>query len=72
MWQDDRILALDTEGTLRLVRATPERFELLDEREVARTSTWGHLAVQGDGVFVRELEAISAFRWNLGDAARVH
>ena len=63
VWQGDRILAMSTDGSLRLVRATPDRFELLDEREVAQTSVWGHVAVSGDGVFVRELEAISAFQW---------
>ena len=25
--------------------------------------TWGHLAISGDELFVRELEAISAYRW---------
>lgn len=69
VWQGDRILALDSEGTLRLVHANPEAFELIDEREIAQTSTWGHIAVSGEGLFVRELEAISAFRWN-GSAAQ--
>jgi outer membrane protein assembly factor BamB len=35
-WQGDRILAMSADGSLRLVRATPERFELLDEREAGR------------------------------------
>jgi len=63
VYQGDRMLTLDSEGTLRLIRASPERFDLIDELEVAKQTTWGHLAVSGDGVFVRELEAISAFRW---------
>ncbi len=64
VYQGDRILALDDEGTLRLVRARSDQFELIDEREVAQTSTWGHLAVSGNELFVRELEAISALRWS--------
>jgi outer membrane protein assembly factor BamB len=64
VFQGDRILALDSEGTLRLVRANAERFELIDEREVAQSSTWGHIAVSGDHLFVREMEAVSTFRWS--------
>ncbi len=54
---------MDGEGTLYLFAANPERFELLDKREVAQTSTWGHLAVCGDELFVRELEAVVSLRW---------
>ncbi len=35
VWRQDRILALNGEGTLYLFAANPERFELLDEHEVA-------------------------------------
>ncbi len=62
-WQDDQILGLNEAGELFLVRATPESFQLQDRREVAQASTWGHVAVAGEQVFVRELEAIVAFRW---------
>ncbi len=54
---------MDGEGTLYLFAANPERFELLDELEVAQASTWGHLAVSGDELFVRELEAVVSLRW---------
>ena len=60
VWRDDRILALDSDGALYLVDATPQRFELLDGLQVADEETWGHLAVSGDDIFVRGLEAISA------------
>ena len=63
VWRDDRILALDSDGALYLVGATPERFDLLDGLQVADEETWGHLAVSGEDIFVRELEAISAWRW---------
>ena len=61
--QADRILALDQEGELLLLKANPETFELLDRRKVSDEETWAHLAVSGDELFVRELNALSAFQW---------
>ncbi len=61
--QHDRILALDQRGELMLIHATPEKFDLLDSRKVSEQETWGHLAVSGDQVFVRELKGVSAYRW---------
>lgn len=58
----EKILALDQTGKLILFRANPEQFELLGERKVSEDS-WAHLAIQGNQVFVRELDAITAFRW---------
>ena len=60
--QDDKIFALDEDGMLYLLRANPERLEILDSREVASQPSWGHLAVSGDQLFVRELGALRAFR----------
>jgi len=61
--QADKILVLDQTGTLYLIRANPDAFEMLDSRKVSEQETWGHLAVGGDQIFVRELQGISAFRW---------
>ncbi|MDH3583662.1 MAG: PQQ-like beta-propeller repeat protein [Phycisphaerae bacterium] len=61
--RDDRILALDQDGTLLLIRADPERFELIDERELSKEETWAHLAVAGRQVFVRELRALAVYQW---------
>lgn len=61
--QDDKLLALDETGKLRLVHATPERFDLVDELEVSERECWAHLAVCDDQVFVRDLGAIRVFRW---------
>ncbi len=61
--QGDRILALNEQGMLLLIRATPEKFELLDSRKVAEADTWAHLAIVGEELYIRELEALSAFRW---------
>ena len=58
----DRILALDERGELLLIRANPEKFDLLDRRKIA-DDTWAHLAVCGQEVFVRELQAMTALEW---------
>ena len=62
--QGDRILALDQRGLLILFRANKEKFELLDQRELADTDTWAHLGAAGDQLFVRELKALAVFRWS--------
>ncbi len=59
----DRILALDERGELLLIRANPEKFDLIDRREISSKPTWAHVAVAGGQVFVRELEAIAVFNW---------
>lgn len=61
--QKDLILALDQRGKLLLLKANPTEFELLGERDVSDQESWGHLAVCGDEIFVRELNAMSVFRW---------
>jgi outer membrane protein assembly factor BamB len=61
--QDDRILALDETGEVRLIKATPEQFELLGEAKVAAEESWAHLAIDGQELYVRDLEGLSAYRW---------
>jgi outer membrane protein assembly factor BamB len=59
----DRILALDQRGILYLIRANPEKFDLLDQRRVSDAETWAHLAICGDEVYIRELNALAVYRW---------
>ena len=59
----DRILALDQKGVLYLVRATPDKFDLLDQRKVLDAETWAHVAVCGDEVFVRDHKGLTTYRW---------
>ena len=59
----DRILALDERGELMLVRANPEKFDLMDKRKVSGAESWAHLAVAGDQLFIRDLAALSAWDW---------
>lgn len=65
--QGDKILALDEGGELLLLRASPDRLELLDARQIANQPTWAHLAVSGDDVLVRELNAVAAYRWSASE-----
>lgn len=58
----ERILALDERGILFLIRANPEKFEVVAERKIA-DDTWAHLAIAGNQLFVRELRAIAAYDW---------
>ncbi len=61
--QGDRILALDQRGVLYLLRANPKQFELLDKRRLGGSESWAHLAVSGQELFVRELNALAVYRW---------
>ena len=58
----DRILALDERGELYLIRAHPEKFELLDSRQLGAQETWAHLAVAGNSVVVRALRSVIHFQ----------
>jgi outer membrane protein assembly factor BamB len=57
------ILALDETGILRLIRATPDSFELIGEARVADEESWAHLAVEGSEFYVRDLKGLTAYRW---------
>ncbi len=59
----EMILALDERGELLLIRANPEKFELIDSRKISEEPAWAHLAVCGEALFIRELNALSALRW---------
>lgn len=66
--QKDLILALDQTGKLLLLKANPKEFEHLDERKVSDEETWAHVAVCGEEIFVRELNALNVFRWHDSEA----
>lgn len=59
----DRILALDQRGILYLLRATPEKFDVLDSRKLGDAEMWAHLTVTGQELYVREQNALVAYRW---------
>lgn len=58
----NRILSLGFDGMLRLINATPEKFDITSEWKVTDQETWGHLAVVGDVLYIRELKGLVAYR----------
>jgi outer membrane protein assembly factor BamB len=67
--QGDKILALDQRGVLRLIKANPEKYELISERKVSDQETWGHLGLSGDTIFIRDLNGLNAWEWSHGKPA---
>ena len=61
--QGDRILALDQNGTLYLIKANPEKLQIMDSRKVSSQSTWAHLGISGDQLAIRELKGIAIYDW---------
>ena len=57
-----KIIGLDQSGKLMLMNANPEKFELLDNREVG-TDSWAHVAVTKDNVVVRNLRDVTVYEW---------
>lgn len=60
--QGDKILALDQDGTLRLIQANPEKFTLISEQKLCEDS-WAHLAISGSQLAIRELNALRLLDW---------
>ena len=58
-----RLLGLDQRGRLYLLEADPAGYRQLDQRTVSDQETWAHLAVTEGHLFIRELNALSAWRW---------
>lgn len=59
----DKILALDQTGRLLMIRANPEKFELIGSRKVGDDS-WAHLAISGKQLFIRNLNELVAMEWS--------
>lgn len=61
--QDDKMLVLDQNGTLLLIKASGEKFNLLDEIKVSEKSTWAHIAMSGKHIAIREHMALTLYEW---------
>lgn len=59
----DKILALGDNGILRLIEASADELKILSEHKVSDQETWGHLAIVGEVLYIRELKGIKAVRW---------
>ncbi len=62
--QGDNLLALDQKGWLYLLKANREKLDITDRIRISKNETWAHLAVSGDQLFIRELNALAAYRWS--------
>ncbi|MCH2211732.1 MAG: PQQ-binding-like beta-propeller repeat protein [Fuerstiella sp.] len=58
-----RLLALDQNGELRLIDASPDEYRELSRRRISESETWGHLAAADRQLFVRELNALTVWKW---------
>ncbi len=58
-----RLLTLDESGDLRLINANASQYDQISARHVSDSTTWAHLAVADDQVFVRSLDALIVYRW---------
>jgi outer membrane protein assembly factor BamB len=58
-----RLLCLDEQGELLLIEATPDEFRLIDQRKITDQPAWGHLAVSGKQIFIRELSGLMVMKW---------
>ncbi len=56
-----KILALDESGKLLLIAASPNEFQLLENRSLGSVSTWAHIGISGNEIFVRELKAMTVY-----------
>lgn len=59
-----KILALDSKGELLLIRHNTEKFDLIERKKISTQETWGHLAVCGDELFVREQRGLVKLKWD--------
>jgi hypothetical protein len=46
-----------------LIRASPEKFDLIGQHKVSENPTWAHLAVADGQVFIRELRSLHVLDW---------
>ena len=64
---DKQILALDERGDLLLINVNPKKFELLETRKVSKESSWAHLAISDNQLFVRGLNSLICYQWNVSE-----
>jgi outer membrane protein assembly factor BamB len=63
-WADGMLYLLDERGTMKLVRATPDKFELSGEFKVpegGKGMYWAHPVVCGGTLYVRHADKLYAY-----------
>ena len=56
--------ALENDGELDVIRASPAQFEVLKKYTVATTETWAQPVLSGQRVFIKDLSTISLWTIN--------
>jgi outer membrane protein assembly factor BamB len=59
--EGNRILALSSDGVLRLIDASPDAYRELEVFKVADDSSWAHIAVAENRLFVRHLRGLKTY-----------
>ena len=59
----DKILALDQKGILYLIKADPEKLNILSERRLIEDESWAHLGIQNNTMMIRSLNRLHVFDW---------
>lgn len=59
----ENILSLASDGTLRLIQASPAEYKELDSIKTSDDSSWAHLAIEGRYVYIRHLGGIKAYKF---------
>jgi outer membrane protein assembly factor BamB len=59
----EKILALSSNGKLRLIAANPEAYEVIDSVKVSDEETWAHIGLADNQVFIRALNSLNVFQW---------
>ena len=57
------ILALDQNGTLYHIDPNPNELVIKEKRAISDDETWAHLAISGNQIFIRELNALACYEW---------
>jgi outer membrane protein assembly factor BamB len=62
----EKVLALSSNGKLRLLAASPEKYEVLDSIKISKGETWAHIGLADNQVFIRALNSLNVYRWGKG------
>ena len=60
--QGNQILALDEQGELLLIAASPDELKILDRHRVTEQPAWAHLALAGQDIVVRDQSNVQVLR----------
>ena len=62
----EKVLALSSNGKLRLLAASPEKYEVLDSIKISKGETWAHIGLADNQVFIRALNSLNVYQWGKG------